>query len=514
MKYLFLDTNIYLDMVVYRNKENPPRSYDYLLKLLEFDQVKLIIPKIVIAEVKRHLEDEIDKVGENLKGVKNGVENMYWISNTEDIQNFDAKVKMLSKTVNQVLDEFAKNNLNYKNEFKDKLEKILNNKNNIILDETQELIFNVNKRMIYKLCPFHIKGKESIADALILETLINIKKFIELRDEDKIFFITKNYKDFSKSKESKTEIHPHIFESLISNGLDKQVIYSLRFYKTIIDNFKEELESADEFESILLDAFAEEEAERKAWEDDIENMDRNSVGLSNLPSDDSIIEWVNESIPIENLKQAINEYEHVIARIDEYIDNYYNLEDNLQNTCIEDLLTLVDSFNKKSGFLTINLDNNDDEYKVVNKILEFINTYIADIETLQQIYDNYEIKDYFNLETLVDIRDFHNNRIQLNAEGYFNPESFGQDTIELKILRNSVVQIEGYIEISYGGIEFDEDGGVGNGCEESIEFHIDNVIDYIKSIVSSSLDRIKEVECMLDKFIDFIGFEGIIDERY
>lgn len=504
MKYLFLDTNIYLDMVVYRNKENPPRSYDYLLKLMEYDQVKLIIPKIVITEVKRHLEDEIDKVGENLKGVKNSVENMYWISNTEDIQNFDAKVKMLSKTVNQVLDEFLKNNLNYKNEFRDKLGKIFNNKNNIILDETQELIFNINKRMIYKHCPFHIKGKESIADALILETLINIRKFIKLRDEDKIFFITKNYTDFSKSKECKTEIHPHILENLISNGLDKQVIYSLRFYKTLIDNFKEELESAEEFESILLDALAEEEAEKKAWEDDIENTDRNSVGLSDLPSDDNIIEWVNESIPIENLKQTINEYERVISGIDDYINDYYNLEDNLKSTCIEDLLTLVDNFNKRSGFLTINLDDKGNEYKVVNKILEFINIYIADIETLQQIYDNYKIKDYFDLETLVDIRDFQNNRVQLDAEGYFNPESFGQDTIQLNVFTNSVLQTEGYIEISYGGIELDEDGGVGNGCEENIEFHIENVIDYIKTIVSSSLDNIKEAKSRLNKFIDFI----------
>lgn len=143
--------------------------------------------------------------------------------------------------------------------------------------------------------------------------------------------------------------------------------------------------------------------------------------------------------------------------------------------------------------------------KIVHEILEFINTYVVDIDLLHQIYDNYEIKDYFDLETLLDIRDFQNNRIQLNAEGYFNPESFGQDTIELKILKNSVVQAEGYIEISYGGIEFDEDGGVDNGCQESIEFHIDNIINYLKTIVSSSLDSIKEAVCMLDKFIDFIG---------
>ena len=385
MKYLFLDTNIYLDMVVYRNTDNPPKSYDNLLKLLEFNQVKLIIPKIVITEVKRHLEDEIDKVGINLKELKNVVKNLYWISDTEDVQKFDTKINQMSKIVNQVVDEFNRNNIKYKNELKDKIERIFNNNNSIIIDETSELIINANKRLFYRLCPFHIAGKESHADALILETLINIKKFIKIRDGDKIFFITRNYKDFSESKENKKEIHPHILESLINNNLDKQVEYSLFFANTIFENFKDELESVDELESAYLDAKAEEEAARESWELDIENVDRNSVGLFDLPSDDSIVEWVGECSQIEELIRIIKEYEHLIPCIDEYIIKYDDLENILRNKCVEDLIILIDNFNENSRFLTINLSSKDDEKEIVNEVLEFLNAHVVNIEMLQQI---------------------------------------------------------------------------------------------------------------------------------
>lgn len=77
---------------------------------------------------------------------------------------------------------------------------------------------------LYKQCPFHIKDKESWADAIIIETLININKFIDIKDEDQIYFITTNITDFSKGKQKsdKEIIHPHIEKKLEENGLLEQ----------------------------------------------------------------------------------------------------------------------------------------------------------------------------------------------------------------------------------------------------------------------------------------------------
>ncbi|AUN14324.1 PIN domain-containing protein [Paraclostridium sordellii] len=63
MKYLMLDTNIYIDMVVSRNGSHKADSYYQLKKLLDYEQIRLLVPKIVITEVFRHIDNDIDKVG-------------------------------------------------------------------------------------------------------------------------------------------------------------------------------------------------------------------------------------------------------------------------------------------------------------------------------------------------------------------------------------------------------------------------------------------------------------------
>lgn len=73
MKYLMLDTNIYMDMVVARNGSHKADSYYQLKKLLDYGQIKLIVPKIVITEVFRHIDNEIGKVGLPLTRLKKGL---------------------------------------------------------------------------------------------------------------------------------------------------------------------------------------------------------------------------------------------------------------------------------------------------------------------------------------------------------------------------------------------------------------------------------------------------------
>lgn len=47
MKYLSLDTNIYIDMIVSRENDHKPDSYKRMEKLLKFDQIKLLVPKLL-----------------------------------------------------------------------------------------------------------------------------------------------------------------------------------------------------------------------------------------------------------------------------------------------------------------------------------------------------------------------------------------------------------------------------------------------------------------------------------
>ena len=59
MNYVLLDTNIIIDMVVDRRNQIDNKLLNKFLKLLEFDEIKLIVPEIVKTETYRHLDKEI-----------------------------------------------------------------------------------------------------------------------------------------------------------------------------------------------------------------------------------------------------------------------------------------------------------------------------------------------------------------------------------------------------------------------------------------------------------------------
>ena len=57
MNYVLLDTNIIIDMVVDRRNQIDNKLLNKFLKLLEFDEIKLIVPEIV----KKHIDIWIKK---------------------------------------------------------------------------------------------------------------------------------------------------------------------------------------------------------------------------------------------------------------------------------------------------------------------------------------------------------------------------------------------------------------------------------------------------------------------
>ncbi|ABK60364.1 PIN domain-containing protein [Clostridium novyi] len=503
MKYLLLDTNIYIDMVVYRNKENPPKSYECLRNLLEFNQIKLVVPKIVKDEVYRHIEDEINKVGDNLKNLKNKINNIYWVSRGDEVSKFKDKINNLSNNISEVKIYFDKNKESYIQEFKEKIATIFGNDNSILIEETQDLILGVEKRKIYKRCPFHIKNKESSADALIVEILVNLNKFINFIEDDKVIFITKNFIDFSKSKskEEREIIHPDICDSLKENMLYDKFIYSIFYYKTLKEHFKEELEVAEELETVIEEQVKEEEEERKRHLEYIIDLDREECGLSELYSDYNVMEYINEDTKFEELKGILNKYNEFRDKVENYIIKYDELIDYLQNLKKVDLKECVKRFNKKSAFITIDMDGEE----IIDNMVEFIDNYIVDINLVNLINQSkYEIKEEFQLETIVDIYDYENNRILLNAEGYLSPSNFGQDYIELKILKNGILVKRGIIDISYGGAELNDDGGIGDAQEGYIEYYIDGIQEYFDNIIDKGITKISEKQNLLDKLIKLL----------
>ena len=91
MYYVLLDTNIIIDMVVDRRNQINNKLLNKFVKLLDFDEIKLVVPEIIKTETYRHLDKEINNVRKQIKQVLDGIGNLYGVS-TLEMEGLDLSV--------------------------------------------------------------------------------------------------------------------------------------------------------------------------------------------------------------------------------------------------------------------------------------------------------------------------------------------------------------------------------------------------------------------------------------
>ena len=80
MKYLLVDTNIFLDMIIDRKNNFSSSLLKSFIKLLDYDEIKLLIPTIVVHETYKHIDEELSKVGTTIKKAMEAIGSIYGIN--------------------------------------------------------------------------------------------------------------------------------------------------------------------------------------------------------------------------------------------------------------------------------------------------------------------------------------------------------------------------------------------------------------------------------------------------
>ena len=126
MNYVLLDTNIIIDMVVDRRNQ----INNKLLKLLDFDEIKLVVPEIIKTETYRHLNEEINNVGKQIEKVLDNIGNLYGVS-TLEMEGLDLSVykKKARKELNDALTLFDSKREAYKADIFKSINLIFSHKN-------------------------------------------------------------------------------------------------------------------------------------------------------------------------------------------------------------------------------------------------------------------------------------------------------------------------------------------------------------------------------------------------
>lgn len=383
---------------------------------------------------------------------------------------------------------------------------IFENDNSILINDNEELLNGALQRKIYKKAPCHYENKESYGDALITETLINLRDLIEIKEDDCIYFISDNIEDFSSKHLGKNYLHEHIAKDLIKNELIDMVNYRINFSKFIIEDLKEEIVNANLKEEFEKELEEEQAAEEAMYYSEHEDMLRESYGLSSLTSfDDWLRDKVSESHEVEKLLDLFESINKIYSELEElyyfYWDDFstmINSYDNNEDLRDIDNNVIISKFNK------LLLCNKEKFYCYsIEDIIEWIS--LQEDEICFE-FDKLNLEDYISLDESSSIMDSKKRELILSWENVeLYPENGEAHMVYcyLKELKNKVIISEGRVEINYGYVEEDDYGQAGDGCEATIDIHINSVIESIENI-QQELEKLKAKH---EKYVNYIKSE-------
>lgn len=495
MRYVMMDTNIFIDMIIDRKHNVSGKLVETFIKLLDFDEIKLIIPAIVVHETNKHIEEQLAEVGKKIKLAINSLDDIYGINGYEidglEIKEYKSNSR---KQLTELYTKYESNKSDYLREIKAIIKKIFQHPNCEIIEDTERLRSLCLQRRIYKRAPFHYEKKESYADGLIVETLVHFLEYITLEEADNITFVTGNTSDFSK-RDQKKELHEDIYEDLKKAGLDEKVRYITSFGELIGKELKQEIDNANLKEEFEKEMQKQEEMDRAQLYADAEDLERESVGLTALGSfENEFLDSFCESHFVEQLQELFEQINSCFADLEEIV--YFYEEELQDHVCAVEAEKIVE-FIEKWNELMINLDETPvlDDISGIRQIIDWIE---------QKVISN----DYSDVNTrLPDSIEYGDNIIfyglekkkyeLLMDELCLSCKNGNVDGLDVFIYHAGEKCVVGNIEIIYGFVDFDDDGGIGDACDEDISYQTDAVIEYIDEIVN-------ELEAYVNKELDIV----------
>ena len=238
------------------------------------------------------------------------------------------------------------------------------------------------------------------------------------------------------------------------------------------------------------------EVEEQPVEDDeeeIRDMDREALGFQALGSYESYLE---DNLPDSHF------YADIIARFKEINGLYRKYDD----CCIgfDDLLAELDAANSKEIIKLIYerlLEISD-----IPHIANIENITDSDIEEIQAWANaQYErVSEIADIDTLPDVMSFGETIVIKGVDGskaslsigdnQISPDEGSEEVIDICFSNGDENTTSGYIKLTVGYLNFDEDGGASDGLPDDVEYEYDDILKELDNFIDTQ-------KCVVDKDI-------------
>lgn len=237
MKYIFLDTNIYIVSAISTQSEHKIESLEKLKHPLKAKKAELLVPEIVKIEFERKVND----LNQNIKTALEKLEETIKKSKFHELPILEEEKIKLSKTVKDIRYEKENKSERMTKEIKELFSSI--DVKEIPLDS--DIFMKAYIRCIKRERPFKsrdinklendfniMQGVSWLSDSLIVESIIRACERMN-KDKDSLIFCSNNIEDFASPG---TDQSTHI----LHKDIQKDIPVEIKFYRYLPDMLKSE----------------------------------------------------------------------------------------------------------------------------------------------------------------------------------------------------------------------------------------------------------------------------------
>ena len=243
-------------------------------------------------------------------------------------------------------------------------------------------------------------------------------------------------------------------------------------------------------------------------EDEIVNMDRENLGFHAFGDYD---EYLENNLSESNMQKEIVErfeeinniyknFENVAYDYDDLLEKIYNIDDH-----IPQIKTLEKE--EQSGKVLIPIT---DENIIYETAIDAYKCYIESlIDGVDQISNTEMLPDFFTYGSSIEIKGFEDSTIRFTIDEIkINPSAGEEEIIEVYLTKDDKKIAEGYVKLTVGYLNFDEDGGVADGIGDDIEYEYSSILEKIDVFISEQKEKVetqKKLVATIKKALHDIG---------
>ena len=235
MKYIFIDTNIYIYCALITKGNYTTQTIDALYKEINRSNKKLIMPEIIKLEFDKKANDIFENdVVNNINKLKKEIQNISFPDYLGEEKN------KIEKNINNLIEKRRKNLKRVSDSI---IKDIEENSNTILLNLTNDIFLQAYKRSLRGDKPYN--GRTCVAcgnqeyvinaDCIIIESIIDFFKNMKNTINDELIFCSNNTKDFATFNETK-KIHE------LNENICKEIGIKVRYYNNLPDLLENEFE--------------------------------------------------------------------------------------------------------------------------------------------------------------------------------------------------------------------------------------------------------------------------------